>query len=108
MKSISINGHDLTKIRLKLNPLQDEVFSYITYPVDKFACEIREGLFYLKIPSHLMIELYKQNILPVDNDPVTLLLDHNKTGVYKLADLVYPNTYEDSNEYVYLKFKLVK
>jgi len=47
MKAISINGHDLTKIRLKLNPLQDGVFSYITYPVDKFSSEIREGLFYL-------------------------------------------------------------
>ena len=58
MQTISINGHDLTKIKLKLNPLQDGVFSYITYPVEKFTSEVREGLFYLSIPSHLMVELY--------------------------------------------------
>jgi len=108
MKAISINGHDLTKIRLKLNPLQDGIFSYITYPIDKFSSEVRQGLMYLSIPSHLMVELYKQKILPVDNTQVTMLLDYDKTGEYELEDLVYPNTYEQSNEFIYLKFKLIK
>ncbi len=108
MQAISFNGHDLSKIRLKLNPLEEKVFSYITYPVDKFSCEVREGLFYLSIPSHLMIELYKQYILPLDNSPITIVLDAAQTGRYELIDLVYPNTYEQSNEFVYLKFRLVK
>ena len=96
MKSLSINGQKLHEVQMLLAPFNDSTISYLQYPKHRIHYQVVEDMVLVKIPSMLVLELYRTGILESDGkQDVTLSISGKKIGKYTIDDFRYSTGHSD-------------
>ena len=96
MKGLAINHQMLHDVEM---PMRKDYYTgnvSLSYPKTRILYDIQDDKIELKIPAFLALELYRKGFIPQDPEvtfPVSL--SGKKTGMYRLADLRYPDTGEN-------------
>ena len=103
MKSLSINGQKLHEVQMLLVPFNDSTISYLQYPKHRINYQVDEDMVLVKIPSMLVLELFRTGVLDSDgNREVTLEISGKKIGKYTIDDFRYSMNHNDT---ITIRFK---
>ncbi len=91
--SIEINGKKLHKVEMKLKPFSEGTVSYLRYPEHRIDLKIVEDNGLLEIPSLLVVELLRAQILPTDpSELVSISVDGKSMGNFQILEFIYPDS----------------
>ncbi len=92
---------------MKLEPYSEGTISYLKYPKHRIKFNSVENSINLEIPSFLIIELIRLQILPVNtNKSVQISVSGKNIGKYRISEFVYPNSI--ATEEVLIRFEKIK
>jgi hypothetical protein len=105
MVEIGINGKNLSDVEMLLEPYHPNTISKMRYPKERVKISENGNDLTLQIPAFLILELFRQKIIPMDSAPFLLSTSGKNRGNYIITDLRYPT--EPGSELVKIKIKKV-
>ena len=106
MVEIEINGARLHEIGMPLEPHTPGVIATLRYPKERMRISEEGDDLLLEIPSFLLLELFRQNVLPLEKAPFQLSLGGRNKGSFIIEDLRYPS--EPGGELIKVKVRKSK
>ncbi len=93
MKGLAINNQMLHDIKMPMPQDYHNGTVLLGYPKSRIFYDIQDNQMTLKIPSFLALELYRKGYIPQESDALfPVSLSGKKIGMYRLADLRYPDS----------------
>ncbi|MFH1136221.1 MAG: hypothetical protein V1816_09060 [Pseudomonadota bacterium] len=93
MQDIAINGRKLHEIQMLCMPWNQNTVSHLCYPKQHIDFAFTNDLIELTAPAFLVLEMYRQAILPQDQSvPVSIEIEGRDQGEFKVKDFRYPNS----------------
>jgi len=94
MIGIAINKQKLHEVQMLMVSYSKNTISSLQYPKHRISFDIDyEKNITLWLPSKLVIELYRKNIIPVDTEESVIIhISGEKIGDYYIDDLRYPQS----------------
>ena len=92
MKGLAINHQMLHDIKMPMPTDYHNGTVLLGYPKSRILYDIQDDQITLKIPAFLALELYRKGCIPQASDALfPVSLSGKKIGMYRLADLRYPD-----------------
>lgn len=106
MVEIEINGTGLHEIGMPLEAHTPGVIATLRYSKERMRISEEGDDLLLEIPSFLLLELFRQNVLPLEKSPFQLSLGGKSRGSFIIEDLRYPS--ETGGELIKIKVRKTK
>jgi hypothetical protein len=101
--TISINGIDLSEVKMLMEPTGQGGISYLTIPSTELRVREDGHRLRLAIPATLIVELYRQGILPqAENAYVDVSIGGRSAGRFVIVQAYYPSVSSGIYDYVTL------
>ncbi len=106
IKSISIKKRKLHEVKMPMELYSNGSRGLISYPKHQIELDIKNNELTLKIPSMLIIELFREKVLSAEESEIyPIHISGIKIGNYKIKDFKYPNCHSNSRDKIIINFQ---